>query len=166
MVSPDQIRDSHGADETRRDSGMEAVAPKTNRDDDQPSRSDLPDELSRMIREANAEGGLPFQRMADRAAEAGVSLSKSYFQKLSINAVPTPPTPDRLHAIAAALRQPLNVIQRAAAAQWLDYRSTELSGYDDDVRVIVAHLAGMKKGELKRWRAMIEAVEQADRGDD
>lgn len=153
-------------------SGMEASAPKTPRDADHqersPSQEAAPgrDDLSRLIREANDGGnGLSFQRLADRAIdpETGATLSKSYFQKLSTNAVPNAPSPERIRALAAALRKPVGVIQRAVAAQWLDYQSTELSGYDDDVRVIVAHLAGMKKGELRRWRAMIEAAEQAGR---
>ena len=46
------------------------------------------------------------------------------------------PTPDRLQGIAAALRKPVAVIQRAAAIQYLDLPGHRLSGYDDDVRVM------------------------------
>lgn len=161
-------------DETGKDSGMEAAAPNINRADeprDEPSRAPLPrdlaqemdrDELSQMVREAN-DGGLSFQQLADRARDpkSKTTLSKAYIQKLSTNAVTTAPSPERLRALAEALRKPLRVVQRAAAAQWLDYESTELAGYDDEVRVIVAHLAGMEKSELRRWRAMIEAAERA-----
>ncbi|MER6778404.1 MULTISPECIES: hypothetical protein [unclassified Streptomyces] len=158
-------------DETRGEPGMEASAPDRNRDITSPAP--IPDrlaqemdrdELSRLVREVNDDGrGVSYQEMADRAEAAGISLSKPYFQKMATNAVTTAPTPDRLRAIAAGLRKPLAVVQRAAAIQYLDYQATELSGYDDDVRVIVAHLAGMGTTEKKRWRAMMEAAEQADR---
>ncbi|MDG9701729.1 hypothetical protein [Streptomyces sp. DH37] len=120
------------------------------------------DDLSRLVREVN-DAGVSFQQMADRAAAAGEKGSKPYFQKLATNAVATAPSPDLLRGIAAGLRKPLTVVQRAAAVQFLDYQATELSGYDDDVRVIVAHLAGMEKIERKRWLAMIEASERAAR---
>lgn len=122
------------------------------------------DALSRLVRELN-DAGDSYQRMADRAVdpETGETLSKPYFQKLATNAVTTAPTPARLRAIAAGLRKPLGMVQRAAAIQYLDYRATELSGYDDEVRVIVAHLAGMEKSERRRWLAMMEASERAER---
>lgn len=119
------------------------------------------DPLSRLVREAN-DAGLSFGQMAERADRSGKPVSKPYFQKMASNAVTRAPTPDLLEGMAAALRRPLTVLQRAAAIQYLDYRATELSGYDDDVRVIVAHLAGMSPGEKRRWRAMIEAVEQVE----
>ncbi|MFC9269019.1 hypothetical protein [Streptomyces zhihengii] len=122
------------------------------------------DELSRLIRDAN-DAGVSYQAMAERAETAGLTLSKPYFQKLATNSVSTAPTPDRLRAIAAAVRMPLAVVKRAAARQYLDYEATELAGYDDETRVIVAHLAGMEGPERRRWRAMIEAdkaVKEAD----
>lgn len=130
---------------------MEAAAPSPTRDD-----------LSALVRQAN-DAGESFQQLADRAAdpETGETLSKPYFQKLARNRVTTTPTPARLRAIAAALRTPLSVVQRAAAAQYLEFTTTELAGYDEDVRVIVAHLAGMEKPDLRRWRAMLEADERA-----
>lgn len=150
---------------------MEASAPHTDRT--ATSREYIPerlaqemdrDELSRLVRDVNDDGrGVSYQEMADRAELAGAPLSKPYFQKMATNAVTTAPTPDRLRGLAAGLRKPLAVVQRAAAVQYLEYQATELSGYDDDVRVIVAHLAGMGTAEKKRWRAMMEAAEQADR---
>lgn len=130
---------------------MEAAAPSPTRDD-----------LSALVRQANDDGE-SFQHLADRAVdpETGETLSKPYFQKLARNRVTTTPTPARLRAIAAALRTPLSVVQRAAAAQYLEFTTTELAGYDEDVRVIVAHLAGMEKPDLRRWRAMLEADERA-----
>lgn len=124
------------------------------------------DELSRIVRDANSDG-LSYQQMADRSQdpETGEQLSKPYFQKLATNSVTTAPTPSRLRSIAAALRMPLAVIQRAAAVQYLDYQATELVGYDDDTRIIVAHLSGMDPGERKRWRRMLEASEEATHGE-
>ena len=122
------------------------------------------DPLSRLVREVN-DAGDSYQQMADRAVdpETGETVSKPYLQKLATNAVTSAPTPSRLRAIAAGLRKPLTLVQRAAAIQYLDYRATELSGYDDDVRVIVAHLAGMDPAERRRWLAMMEAAERAGR---
>lgn len=152
---------------------MEAPAPSSNRTTPSP---DLPDNLirdmdrdalSRLVRDINDDGrGASYQLMADRAAAAGHPLSKPYFQKLATNAVTQAPSPDRLRGIAAGLQRPLSIVQRAAAIQYLDYQATELAGYDEDIRVIVAHLAGMEKGERRRWQAMIEADERAKRSDD
>lgn len=149
---------------------MEAPAPTPTRGD---TTSGLPDNLvrdmdrdalSQMVREINDDGrGVSYQQMADRSAAAGVPLSKPYFQKMATNSIATAPTPERLEAISIGLRKPLAVVQRAAAIQFLNYQATELSGYDEDVRVIVAHLAGMGKSELRRWKAMIEADERAKR---
>lgn len=119
-----------------------------------------PTALSDLVRDANNEG-LTYQAMADRAAAAGHSVSKPYFHKLAERRVDATPTLDRLHGISAALRKPLAVIQRAAASQYLNYETTELAGYGDDIRVIVAHLAGMTPSERQRWQAMIEASERA-----
>jgi hypothetical protein len=43
------------------------------------------------------------------------------------------------------------------------YEATELAGYDEEVRIIVGHLAGKSKAELMKWRYMIEAEERAKR---
>ncbi|MFC8008877.1 hypothetical protein [Streptomyces cinereoruber] len=123
------------------------------------------DDLSRMVREVN-DSGVSYQEMSDRAAAAGLSISKPYMQKLAANNVTTAPLEDRLEAIAAAIGKPPALVKRAAAIQWLNYDATELSGYDDDVRIIVAHLAGMDRPDVKRWRAMIEAAERAEAEDD
>ena len=118
-------------------------------------------DLSRLILEAQQDDS--YQRLADRAVdpETGEQLSKAYLQKIASGTATTAPRPYALRALAAALRQPLSVVQRAAAEQFLGYEATELSGYDDDTRVIVAHLAGMSHAERRRWRAMVEASEQA-----
>jgi hypothetical protein len=150
---------------------MEAPAPNLNRNmppNDLPAdvRSMDRDTLSQLVREVN-DGGMSFQKMADHAldTETGETLSKPYFQKMAANNVGTPPTAARLRALAAGLRKPLRVVQRAAAAQYLDYQSTELSGYDDETRIIVAHLAGMDPSERRRWRRMIEAADQDPEAD-
>ncbi|MFF7365848.1 hypothetical protein [Streptomyces sp. NPDC008125] len=118
------------------------------------------DALSQLVRAVN-DGGISYADMADRAARAGVPLSKPYFQKLATNAVSTAPTPERLVAIAAALEKPLSVVKLAAARQFLEYEGSELTHFSADVRVIVGHLAGMGPEDARRWRAMIEADERA-----
>ncbi|MCY0916965.1 hypothetical protein OS965_02090 [Streptomyces sp. H27-G5] len=148
---------------------MEASAPETRPAPSTPIPDRLAqemdrDDLSRLVREVNDDGrGVSYKEMEDRATESGFPLSKPYFQKMATNSVTSAPSPDRLRGLAAGLRKPLPVVQRAAAIQYLDYQATELSGYDDDVRVIVAHLAGMEPKTKKRWRAMMEAAEQAER---
>jgi transcriptional regulator with XRE-family HTH domain len=149
---------------------MEASAPEQNRSATSPGIPDNlardmdRDALSQLVRNVNDDGrGVSYEKMANRASAAGYSLSKPYFQKMATNAVSTAPTPERLRAIAAGLDVPLPVVQRAAAIQYLDYQATELAGYDDDIRVIVAHLAGMEKSERRRWQAMIEADERTKR---
>jgi hypothetical protein len=139
--------------------------------DHQPA-SDLPpdlvrdmdrDALSRLVREVN-DNGVSLQQMADRAIdpETGTTLSKPYFQKLAAGAGTTAPTPERLGAIAAGLRKPLSVVKRAAAIQFLDYQATELAGYDDDTRIVVAHLAGMSPARRRLMRRMVEAADSAE----
>lgn len=166
-------RETDGVDDSEGNPHMEAPAPDLGRPE--PASSDIPDnlvkdmdrdDLSRLIREANdgdtRRPGLSFQQMADRAIdpETGETLSKPYFQKLAAGVVGATPTASRLRAIAAAISRPLTVVQRAAARQYLDYQATELSGYDDDTRIIVAHLSGMNPRERKRWRRMVEAAEE------
>lgn len=121
--------------------------------------------LSRLILDANAEES--YQRIADRSVDpvTGQSISKPYLQKIASGNAKTAPSAAALRAIAAGLRKPESVVQRAAAEQWLGYTATELAGYNEDVRIIVAHLAGKPPSELRRWRAMVEADERAARGD-
>ncbi|MER5461598.1 hypothetical protein ABT010_13110 [Streptomyces sp. NPDC002668] len=152
---------------------MEASAPNPTRDSTSPELPDNlvrdmdRDDLSRLVRDVNDDGrGVSYQQMADRAEAAGSPLSKPYFQKLATNSVTTAPSPERLRGVAAGLEKPLSIVKRAAAIQYLEYEATELAGYDEDVRVIVAHLAGMEKSERRRWQAMIEADERAKRSDD
>lgn len=151
---------------------MEAAAPNRERESDSSQPTPLSeelthdldrDELSRLVRAAN-DAGMSYQQMASRAIDpkTGDQASKPYLQKLATNAIATAPGAPRLRAIAAALSRPESLIQRAAAIQFLDYQATELSGYDDDVRVIVAHLAGMPPGEKRKWRAMMEAAERVE----
>jgi len=120
------------------------------------------DDLSRIVRDVN-DRGVSYQEMADRAQAAGYPMSKPYFQKLATNAVVQAPSPGRLRGIAAATGRPLRAVQAAAAVQFLQYETRELAGYGSEVRVIVAHLAGMEPAEVRRWRALIEADERARR---
>lgn len=120
--------------------------------------------LSRLVKEAN-DSGLTYGQMQERATKSGMPLVKQYFQKLAENPPANPPSADRLRSIAAVLRKPERRIQEAAAEQWLGYEATELAGYGEEVRIIVGHLAGKPKTEQRRWRAMIEADERAQRED-
>lgn len=123
-----------------------------------------PGALSQLIQEALDQGD-SYGRLADRAVdpETGETVSKPYLQRVVKNPPANPPTPPMMRAIAAALRVPFRRVQEAAARQWLLYESTELAGYDSEVRIIVGHLAGKTPEELRRWRYMIEAEERARR---
>ncbi|MFJ6559889.1 hypothetical protein ACIQMV_08410 [Streptomyces sp. NPDC091412] len=120
--------------------------------------------LSQLILDANHRG-LSYSKMAERAVDpdSGTRLSKPYLQRLVDNPPAKSPTPKQLRALAIALRVSERRVKAAAAAQWLEYEATELAGYNDEVRIIVGHLAGMPESELRRWRAMIEADERARR---
>ncbi|RCH70544.1 hypothetical protein DT019_03370 [Streptomyces sp. SDr-06] len=117
--------------------------------------------LSRLVQNAN-DSGISYQQMADKASRV-TPLTKQYFQKLVKTPPVSPPNPEQLEAIANALGSPVRRVKEAAAEQWLAYEATELAGYDEEVRIIVGHLAGKSKSELRRWRAMIEADERAQR---
>ncbi|MFB7736255.1 hypothetical protein ACFC08_18080 [Streptomyces sp. NPDC056112] len=120
--------------------------------------------LSQLILDAN-DRGLSYAKMSERAVDpdSGTRLSKPYLQRLVDNPPTKSPNPKQLKALAIALRVSERRVKAAAAAQWLEYEATELAGYNDEVRIIVGHLAGMPESELRRWRAMIEADERARR---
>jgi hypothetical protein len=119
--------------------------------------------LSKLIQDANA-AGVTYQDMANRGIEPdGKKLPKQWYQKL-VGAPPVKaPSYGQIHAIATAIGKPIRTVQEAVARQWLQYEATELAGYDSEVRIIVAHLAGKSPEELRRWRYMIEAEERAKR---
>lgn len=143
---------------------MTSAAPTRETGADEPSSRGA---LSQLIQDAN-DRGLSYQKMSDRTAgtEGADRLSKAYLAKLVDSPPVKAPSAKQLKAIAAALRTSENRVKRAAAEQWLEYEATELAGYGDEVRIIVGHLAGMSEPELRRWRAMIEADEQARREHD
>lgn len=118
--------------------------------------------LSQLI-QAALDKGDSYQRIADRAIDSGTgeTVSKPYLQRVVKNPPANPPTVPMIKAIAAALGKPEHIIKDAVARQWLQYEATELSGYDEDTRIIVAHLAGQSPTEKRRWRRMIEADDQA-----
>lgn len=119
--------------------------------------------LSQLIRQVN-ESGVSYQEMADRGiTPGGHKLPKQWYQKLVKTPPVNPPSVDQMHAIAAAIGKSLRRVQEATAKQWLMYEATEMSGYDEDIRIIVASLAGKSKAELLQWRMMIEAAERARR---
>lgn len=120
--------------------------------------------LSRLVADAN-DSGVSYQDMAERSAAIGAPLTKQYFQKLVKTPPVSAPHPVQMKAIARATDSTLRRVQEAVAEQWLEYEATELAGYDEEVRIIVGHLAGKPKTELRRWRAMIEADERAQRGE-
>jgi len=123
--------------------------------------------LSQLIQDAN-DRGLSYQKMSERAVdpESGTKLSKPYLQRLVTNPPANSPSPKQIKALSKALNVSERRLKAAAASQWLEYEATELAGYNDNVRIIVGHLAGMTEPELRRWRAMIEADERARRDDE
>ncbi|GGV36531.1 hypothetical protein GCM10010293_39850 [Streptomyces griseoflavus] len=120
--------------------------------------------LSQLVQNV-LDTGISLRRLGERAVdpETGEAISWQYFQKLVKNPPASPPDPIQMRAMAAALNKPYRRVQEAAAKQWLQFEATELAGYDEDVRIIVAHLAGKTAADKRRWRRMIEAEEQARR---
>lgn len=119
--------------------------------------------LSRLVQEVN-DSGVTYQEMADRGVDPdGNRLPRQWYQKLVKTPPVNPPSVPQMHAIAAALGKPFRRVQEAVAQQWLLYEATELAGYDEEVRIIVGHLAGKSRAELMQWRMMIEAAERARR---
>lgn len=119
--------------------------------------------LSRLIQDANVSG-ITYQEMADRGIDPdGNRLPRQWYQKIVKTPPVNPPSVAQMHAIANAIGKPFRRVQEATAEQWLMYEATELAGYDEEVRIIVGHLAGKTKAELMRWRYMIEAEERARR---
>lgn len=120
--------------------------------------------LSQMVQDT-LDAGISLRRLGERAVdpETGQSISWQYLQKLVKTPPASAPDPVQMRALAAALARPYRRIQEAAAKQWLQYEATELAGYDEEVRIIVGHLAGKTKAELLQWRMMIEAAERAKR---
>lgn len=120
--------------------------------------------LSQLVQN-EIDAGTSFRRLGERAVDpdTGEKISWQYFQKLVKNPPASPPDPVQMRALSAALNKPYRRIQEAAARQWLQYEATELAGYDEDVRIIVAHLAGQSPADKRRWRRMIEAEDQARR---
>ncbi|MBZ6290322.1 hypothetical protein KVH09_06820 [Streptomyces olivaceus] len=120
--------------------------------------------LSQLIQDA-LDKGSSYGKLAEQAIDpdSGETVSKAYLQRIVKNPPANPPTVPMMKAIATALRKPFERVQEAVAKQWLLYEATELAGYDEEVRIIVGHLAGKSKAELVQWRMMIEAAERAKR---
>ncbi|MEU6552040.1 hypothetical protein ABZ915_17415 [Streptomyces sp. NPDC046915] len=120
--------------------------------------------LSQLVQDA-LDAGTSLRRLGERAVdpETGEPISWQYFQKLVKNPPASPPDPRQMRALAAALNKPYRRIQEAAAKQWLQFEATEFAGYGEDVKLIVAHLAGKSPTDVRRWLRMIEAEERAIR---
>ncbi|MFB7905209.1 hypothetical protein ACFC1T_02105 [Kitasatospora sp. NPDC056076] len=118
------------------------------------------DALTQMVRAALDRPDMSYQALSTAAVdpESGERVSTTWLHKLVQGNVVRAPEVRVLRALAAALRVPLLEVQRAAAEQWLQYTSTELSGLPEDVRAILGHLSGMKPGDLSKARAVIEAL--------
>lgn len=119
------------------------------------------DQLSRLVLDALAEPGATYVRLSSRSIDpqSGIRLSGSYLHGLGQNKVVRAPEISALRALAAGLNLPLSVVQQAAAAQYLRYEAEEFVGYGDDVRIIVARLAGMTEDEVRLVRRIVEVVE-------
>jgi hypothetical protein len=90
--------------------------------------------------------------------ETGERAGQTWLHKLVKGNVTRAPEARVLRALAVGLDLPLPEVQRAAAQQWLEYTSTELSELPEDVRVILGHLEGMTPDDLSRVRAVVEAL--------
>lgn len=120
--------------------------------------------LSDMVAAAQ-RAGTSYGKMAINSigpnGERGVS--KAYLQRLATGGVLTAPKPEELEAVARGIRKPILLVKEAAASQWLEWESVELSGYDEDMRHIIIRAAAMQPRDRRRLRAMLDAAEDAER---
>lgn len=118
------------------------------------------DALTHMVRAALDQPDMSYQSLAAQSVdpETGEHAGQTWLHKLVQGNVTRAPEARVLRALAVGLKRPLPEVQRAAAEQWLQYTSTELSGLPEDVRVILGHLEGMEPAELSRVRAVVEAL--------
>lgn len=123
-----------------------------------------PGRLSDMVLAAQRAGASYAKMARDSVGPAGErGMSKAWFQRLATGGLLTAPKPEELEAVARGIRAPIRLVKEAAASQWLEWESVELSGYDDDMRHIIIRAAAMEPRERKRLRAMLDAAEQVDR---
>lgn len=124
-----------------------------------------PGPLSRLILDAQAAGPT-WDQLADRAIDPLTGerlISRGYLYKVAKQTNVRVPTPAELRGIALVVRFPLTYVKREAAKQFLEFTATELADYSESMRYIVSHLEGMPEADVRRWRAMMEADEQARR---
>lgn len=123
-----------------------------------------PGRLSDMVLAAQ-QAGVSYAQMGRRSigpsGEKG--MSKAWLQRLARGGHLKAPAPEELEAVARAIGRPVRLVKEAAASQWLEWESYELSGYDDDMRHIIIMAAGMEPRERKRLRAMLDAADEVDR---
>jgi hypothetical protein len=124
----------------------------------------LTGKLSDMVAAVQRAGSSYARMAADSIGPAGErGMSKAFFQRLAVGGVLTAPKPEELEAIARGIRKPIRLVKEAAASQWLEWESVELSGYDDDMRHIIIRAAAMAPRDRRRLRVMLDAVEDAER---
>lgn len=123
-----------------------------------------PGRLSDMVLAAQRAGASYAKMARDSAGPAGDrGMSKAWFQRLATGGLLTAPKPEELEAVSRGIDKPIRLVKEAAASQWLEWESVELSGYDDDMRHIIIQAAAMDPIERKRLRAMLDAAEKVNR---
>ncbi|GAA2137904.1 hypothetical protein GCM10009760_18800 [Kitasatospora kazusensis] len=118
------------------------------------------DALTQMVRSALDRQDMTYQALAALCVDPETSehVGQTWLHKLVKGNVTRAPEARVLRALAVGLGLPLPQVQRAAAAQWLEYTSAELSELPEDMRAIIGHLEGMQPEDLSRARAVIEAL--------
>lgn len=123
-----------------------------------------PGKLTDMVLAAQRAGASYAKMARDSAGPNGErGMSKAWFQRLATGGLLTAPKPEELEAVARGIDKPIRLVKEAAASQWLEWESVELSGYDDDMRHIIIRAAAMPPIERRRLRAMLDAADQVDR---
>ncbi|MFE2352243.1 hypothetical protein [Kitasatospora cineracea] len=119
-----------------------------------------PAPLTDLLNSARREGGLSFRQIAARSIDprTGEGPKLSWLNDLSKNALNRAPEAHMLRALSVGLGYPLVQVQAAAAEQFLEYTSDELSGLPEDARAIVTSLAGVAPAELPRIRAVLQTL--------
>ncbi|KIQ67014.1 hypothetical protein [Kitasatospora griseola] len=123
----------------------------------------LPGKLSDMVAAVQRAGTSYAKMAADSKGPAGErGMSKAWFQRLAVGSLMSAPKPEELEAVARGIRKPIRLVKEAAASQWLEWESVELSGYDEDMRHIIIRAAAMDPRERRRLRVMLDAAASVD----
>lgn len=115
---------------------------------------DTPDQLSRLVRERRAELGLSLAKV-EKAAE-DPDLTANWINRLELGVLRGAPSTERLASLAKGLRLDVDVVGRAAAAQFMGVKDLSIWSEDGSVQIVVAHMADLTPEGRRDLAEMVE----------